>query len=53
MARRKQNPHEMIEDAFHAMSLADQDVLLRVLAYIHRQALRDGQQVTNSQTGDS
>ena len=41
MSRRKTNPHELIEDTFAAMSLTDQEALLRVLAYIHRQTLAD------------
>ena len=44
MSRRKTNPHELVEDTFAAMSLTDQEALLRVLAYIHRQAEKDATQ---------
>jgi hypothetical protein len=50
--RRKTNPHELIEDTFAAMSLVDQEALLRVLAYIHRQAQKDAARPETFAPGD-
>lgn len=41
MGRPRKDPQVMIEDAFHAMSLAEQAATLRILSYIHRQAEKD------------